>query len=99
MPDTRQAIGEKVAFMCEPITIEEQGEGFHAVIASTPGQMFITNDVGKLVIELCDGLRTGEDIVAAVGDRYPGIPAGRVRKDVTRFLAAATGMGLVTWTG
>lgn len=99
MSDTAAGISEKAALTREPITIEEQADGFYSVVASTLDRQFITNDVGRFVIELCDGLRTGEQIVSTVGDRYAGMPTERVRKDVIRFLAAATSMGLVTWAG
>jgi Coenzyme PQQ synthesis protein D (PqqD) len=92
-----EGYGTQLAFMSGPVTIERQDKNFHTVIMDTIGRMFVTNEVGKYVIELCDGMRTLDQIVYVVGDRYAGIPLERVHKEVTRFLAAVTEIGVVTW--
>lgn len=97
MPE--QAIaGDAVAHKCEPITIEEQGSGFHAVLAGAAGRVLVTNDVGCLVLDLCDGKRTGDEIVSAVVDRFADVPNERITEDVTTFLTQATQKEVLTWS-
>jgi Coenzyme PQQ synthesis protein D (PqqD) len=63
------------------------------------GQVFITNRVGKQVIELADGDRTVDAIVDAIARSFIGASADVVRQDVTAFLEESTEKGLISWTG
>ena len=91
------AAGDAIASRCEPMTIVEQGDGFHVVVAGTGAREFVTNEVGRYVLDLCDGRRTRDEIVARAIERYTCFPAGRVQHAVTRFLSAATNIGVVSW--
>lgn len=96
MADTTAA-GDAIASRCEPMTIVEQDDGFHIVVAGAEAREFVTNEVGRYVLNLCDGRRTRDEIVATAIERYACFPAGRVRHAVTRFLGAATNIGMVSW--
>jgi hypothetical protein len=91
------AAGDAIASRCEPIRIVEQDDGFHVVVAGTEAREFVTNEVGRYVLDLCDGRRTRDEIVATAIERYACFPAGRVRHAVTRFLSAVTNIGVVSW--
>jgi Coenzyme PQQ synthesis protein D (PqqD) len=82
----------------EPLSIEEQGAGFHAVLAGTTGRVLITNDVGRDVLNLCDGSRTEVAITDALAATYPDVPRDRIATDVHGFLASATDKGAIEWT-
>ncbi|MEU8231256.1 PqqD family protein [Actinoplanes sp. NPDC048967] len=76
------------------VAIEEVGEGLHNVVAEHDGASFTTNDVGRCILELCDGNRTEEQIVGIVGRRFGSIRADLVRLDVDRFLRAVVDLGV-----
>ena len=81
----------------EPVVLELQGEGFHAVLAAATGKVLITNDTGRAVLELCDGARSAADIAAEIAGRHPDVPADQIRGDVTAFLDAARDKGVLRW--
>lgn len=61
------------------------------------GQIFVTNRVGRRVIELADGRRSVDEIADQVSREFKGAPVSRIRGDVDAFLSEAVGKGLVTW--
>lgn len=63
------------------------------------GQVFVTNKVGKQVIELADGTASLDDIVSTITRTFAGASADRVRQEVTIFLEETTQKGLIGWTG
>lgn len=81
----------------EPVVIEEQGEGFHAVLASAAGNVLITNDLGRYILELCDGTKTADEIVSDITARYPDVPAARIAGDIDTFIDTATSKGALSW--
>ena len=62
------------------------------------GQIFITNKIGKQVIELADGRLKAGEIADQIISRYRGAAAESIRHDVLAFLDAGTTKGLITWT-
>ena len=63
------------------------------------GQVFVTNRVGKQVMELADGSASLDDIVEAITRTFVGAPADRARQEVTTFLEESAQKGLIGWTG
>lgn len=79
------------------LVVEEQGEGFFAVLLPDDDRVFITNPTGQRVLALCDGKRSTTDIAEAIIAAYPGVDGDRVRNEVQQFLVTATDKGAVTW--
>jgi hypothetical protein len=77
--------------------MEQQGEGFHAVLVPAAGAVLITNDTGRQLLELCDGRRTRDDIAAEFAAGHPDAPAADLARDVEEFLRVATEKGALTW--
>lgn len=96
MPSTSEPVSAHPS-VNGPITIEEQGEGFYAVLAGATGTVFITNDTGRHVLELCDGATAREAILADVRAQFVDVPEERLDQDIEAFLESATSSGLVTW--
>lgn len=53
-----------------------------------PEGMIRVQGTGQKVLELCDGQRTVEDIVAALSATYNGADLVKIREDVDSFLEA-----------
>lgn len=62
------------------------------------GQIFVTNPVGKRVIELADGAQSVEDITTQITREFKGTSRDSVRRDISGFLRESTEKGLITWT-
>jgi hypothetical protein len=57
------------------------------VVLAPTGSAVILNEVGAVVLDLCDGTRTVDQIVAIVCDTLSGTTEERVRADVRSFVA------------
>ncbi len=79
------------------ITSEQQAPGLVALMSPRAGRVLLTNDVGLLVIERCDGRRTVADLVGEVRASYPDVSAETAEQDVARFLHEAAEKGVVSW--
>lgn len=82
----------------EPLNIEEQGAGFHAVLVAASGRVLITNDIGRDVLNLCDGSLTEAAITDKLAAAHPDVPRARIAADVHDFLASAADKGAIEWT-
>jgi hypothetical protein len=63
------------------------------------GQILITNQSGKRIIELADGTRSVQDIATQVLKEFRGAEKSAVVGHTVAFLARATVKGIVTWPG
>lgn len=61
------------------------------------GKIFITNRVGKRIMELADGTRTVDQITDGVIERFTGAQREVVRREVEAFLGDGEKRGLVSW--
>lgn len=52
-----------------------------------PETVVVLNDTGKAILELCDGIRTVDEIVAELGKRFRAVPAEEVQQFLTRLAA------------
>lgn len=82
----------------EPLSVEEQGAGFHAVLAGATGRVLITNDIGRQVLDMCDGNRTEGVIVGELAAVHDDVPRERIAADVHHFLDSAMDKGAIAWT-
>jgi pyrroloquinoline quinone biosynthesis protein D len=62
-------------------------EGEERVVLFPEG-MIRVQGTGQKILELCDGQRTVEDIVAALSATYSGANPVKIREDVSNFLEA-----------
>ena len=61
------------------------------------GHIYVTNKVGKRVIEMCDGHRSVENIVRLIGTEFGGASPEAIQADVNEFLEFALKNGVITW--
>jgi hypothetical protein len=61
------------------------------------GHIFVTNKVGKRVIEMCDGEKNVDDIVSGIGREFAGVTLDAIRDDVEKFLELALKNGVIIW--
>ena len=61
-----------------------------------PEGLVALNPTGAEILQLCDGIRSVADVVAALQQRY-GATGRSVERDVTAFLAGLAAKGLVTY--
>lgn len=61
------------------------------------GQILITNQVGKRVIELADGQRTVAEIVSELSRQFKGAAQARMTADIHVFLGDCADNGLINW--
>lgn len=81
----------------EPLTVEQQGEGFYAVLAVASGRVLITNETGRRVLDLCDGRRTADEIGRSLAEQFPSHGVDVIERDVRDFLDQAVEKGALTW--
>jgi len=53
-----------------------------------PEGMIRVKGTGQSILELCDGQRTIQEIVATLSERYPSGDPDRITEDVSSFLEA-----------
>jgi hypothetical protein len=61
------------------------------------GQIFVTNRVGKKIMQLADGTLDFDAIVDAVTREFKGVSRELAARDTDAFLALSTEKGLITW--
>jgi hypothetical protein len=90
-------MSQGVPVLDDGLTTEEQAQGLVAVLSPSAGKVMLTNDVGVLLLDRCDGRRTEADLVAELRAAYPDVTEETARADVATFLSAAAGKGLLSW--
>lgn len=61
------------------------------------GHIYVTNKVGKRVIEMCDGQRSADEIVRSISTEFAGATREAIQADVNQFLEFASKNGVITW--
>jgi hypothetical protein len=69
-----------------------------SILNPMSGQIFVTNQVGRRIMELCDGSRDLAGIVEEVTRQFKGISREAAARDAEVFLAESARKGLITWT-
>lgn len=59
--------------------------GQHVLLS--PETVWVINETGAAIVELCDGRRTVAEIEAELQDRYDGVADGDVRRFLTDLVA------------
>lgn len=62
------------------------------------GQILLTNQVGKRIVELADGSRSVQAIAQQVAREFRGAQESEVLQHAEAFLEEGTKKGIVTWT-
>ncbi|HEX7243375.1 MAG TPA: PqqD family protein [Longimicrobiaceae bacterium] len=62
------------------------------------GQIFVTNPIGKRLMELADGTRSLEQIGEELSREFKGAMQAEMVADATGFFEESHRKGLVTWT-
>ncbi len=82
----------------DELVINDDGEA-PSLLNPLNGQILITNQVGKRIIELADGGRDVKSIAMAVAQEFAGAEEADILQHAETFLAEGTEKGIVTWTG
>ena len=64
------------------------------ILNTVTGQLFVTNAVGKRVIELCDGTRSLDDIASQLSREFSGCAPQVIRTDIDEFVRQSVQQGL-----
>ena len=92
MPDVMQGNPKRV----DTIVINDEVET-PSLLNPMSGQIFVTNRVGKRIMELSDGSR-GVDLIAEEITRdFKGSKTAVVLEEAWAFLRESTRKGLITW--
>jgi hypothetical protein len=68
-----------------------------SILDPVNGRIFLTNAIGKHVMELADGLRSTAEIARELACRFQSVDEGRIHRDVTAFLDDTAEKGLTVW--
>ena len=66
------------------LTFDQARQGYALL---TPETVTLLNDTGAAILELCDGERTVDEILAELRDRYDGVADDEVRLFLAGLLA------------
>jgi len=61
------------------------------------GEVFVTNHVGKRIMELADGTVGVDAIVDDIAKSFKGTSTEMIRQDVSSFLSESASRGLIAW--
>ncbi len=61
------------------------------------GDVYVTNSVGKRIMEVADGSKTIDEIVALLCQEFMGAPADVVGRDVQTFVRDGITKGILVW--
>jgi hypothetical protein len=93
--DTQIFDAEQVLVAAQDLSINQDGD-VASVLHPESGKIFVVNQVGRRIIELCDGHHTVSGITAAISQEFTNATSEKVSGDVGRFLTQAVSKGLVT---
>ena len=80
------------------VLIVNDDEEAPSLLNPLTGQMLVTNQVGKRIVELADGSRDVEAIARQIVREFRGAREPEVLEHVEVFLAEGARKGVVTWT-
>jgi hypothetical protein len=80
------------------VLIVNDDEEAPSLLNPLTGQMLITNQVGKRIVELADGSRDVGTIARRIVKEFRGAREPEVLQHVEIFLAEGARRGVVTWT-
>lgn len=80
------------------VLIVNDDEEAPSLLNPLTGQMLITNQVGKRIVELADGSRDVAAIARRITKEFRGAQEPEVLRHVEVFLAEGARKGVVTWT-
>lgn len=80
------------------VLIVNDDEEAPSLLNPLTGQMLITNQVGKRIVELADGSRDVPAIARQIVTEFRGAQEPEVLQHVEIFLAEGAKKGVVTWT-
>ncbi len=65
--------------------LTQEAHGETVLLRLADGYYYTLDEVGAAVWELCDGSRTADEVIAAIGDTFDA-PEDVIRQDVTAFV-------------
>jgi hypothetical protein len=79
----------------------EEKNGYWTIIPKLHGETreLMINNTSKLILELADGKKDIEEIVAILKDKYPLITINKLSEDTEYALALFSRLSIVQWTG
>jgi hypothetical protein len=77
------------------LTRRELPEGESVALTADQSRAVVLNAVGSVVLELCDGRLSEDDIVRLLRERWVDVAATRLEADVRRFLTDLAAAGMI----
>lgn len=81
----------------DELVVNDDGEA-PSLLNPMNGQILITNQVGKRIIELADGSRSVDAIAEEVAQEFRGAEKSEILEHAQAFLSESAEKGIVTWT-
>ena len=81
------------------VLVVNDDEDAPSLLNPLTGQMLITNQVGKRIVELADGSRDLQAIAKQIVEEFRGAREPDVLQHLEVFLAEGARKGVMTWTG
>lgn len=77
----------------------EEKEGYWTFISKLHPETreLIVNFTGREILELCDGIRSLEEIEAEMVNRYPSVGREQIKNDVCKSIATFSRLGIIEW--
>lgn len=79
----------------------EERDGYYTFVSKRHPETreLIVNGTGKLILDMCDGTLSLDEIGAAVRERFPNVPAATIEQDLLKTVGAFSRVGIVSWNG
>lgn len=74
----------------DQVSIAEEND-VYSIHDQQEGKIFLTNEMGAKVWDLCDGTNTVNDIIKIVDSQYEEMTRDKVESDIRDFLEACRG--------
>jgi hypothetical protein len=68
-----------------------------SILNPTTGDIFVTNPVGRYIMEVADGSKTVDQVIASVMGQFKGATAEVVGRDVHAFIREGIARGILVW--
>jgi hypothetical protein len=68
-----------------------------SILNPMTGDIYVTNPVGKHIMEVADGTKTVDEIISSVLVEFKGAPADAVGRDVQVFVRDGIEKGILSW--
>jgi len=88
---------QKVPVRKAEVVIRKEGD-VYSIHQQEVGKIFLTNEVGSKVWNMCDSVKTVADIISDVSKEFDSMPIDRLQSDITGFLERCVLKQVMKWS-